>query len=96
MLSYYTKTNYNKYGNKNEVNNNNKIINNLNRVTLCLILFNSILFKYNIFSTIELKIFFDKNKKIINVVYFILILYSLVFILFKTFNCFRKKNRKKV
>ena len=45
-----------------------------------IIFFNSILIKINVLSPVELKIFFDKYIKIINAIYIILYVYSLVYI----------------
>ena len=61
---------------------------------IALIFFNSIIFKFNLFSTIELKIFFDKNTKIINSIYLILTLYSLIYIAFSGIQFFLKNKRK--
>ena len=87
------KTNNKKYENPNEVTNYKKI-NYLNRVGIILILSNFTMIKFNIFSTIELRIFFDKNRKIINAIYLILFIYSFGYIFFIGFKRFRKKNRK--
>ena len=89
LIGYYSKTSYNKYKNK------NKVINNLNRIMIALIFFNSIIFKFNLFSTIELKIFFDKNTKIINSIYLILSLYSVIYVAFSGIN-FCIKNKRKI
>ena len=66
ILCNYIKNNTKKDNNKNQINTDQKII-YLNRIMIGLILFNSAEVKFRIFSTIELKIFFDKNIKIINI-----------------------------
>ena len=89
------KTNYKKYENRKEIITDNKIINYLNRVMIILILFNFSIMKFKIFSTIELRIFFDKNRKITNAIYLILFIYSFGYISFISFQYFIKKIEKR-
>ena len=93
ILCNYIKSNTKKGNNKKEINTNQKII-YLNRIMIGLILFNSIEVKFRIFSTIELKIFFDKNIKIINAIYLILFFYIAGYIAINFFLYIRNKNRK--
>ena len=73
ILCNYIKNNTKEDNHKNQINTDQKII-YLNKIMIGLILFNSAEVKFRIFSTIELKIFFDKNIKIINIIYLILFL----------------------
>ena len=93
ILCNYIKNNTKKDNNKNQTNTDQKIL-YLNRIMIGLILFNSAEVKFRIFSTIELKIFFDKNIKIINVIYLILFFYIAGYITINIFIFFRNKNQK--
>ena len=93
ILCYYIKSNDNKGHNKNEISTNEKKI-YLNRVIIVLILFNSAQVKFKIFSTIELKIFLDKNMTIINAIYLFLFFYIVGYISLNIFFYFSNKNKK--
>ena len=82
---YFVKTKHSNYQ-KFRGSCNNAIIALLNKLIICLIIFNSIIIKYNILSPVELKIFADKNIKIIKHIYFSLFSYIVVFIIIKTFS----------
>jgi len=61
---------------------------------IVLILFNSAQVKFKIFSTIELKIFLDKNMTIINAIYLFLFFYIVGYISLNIFFYFSNKNKK--
>ena len=89
IICYYIKTNNKNYDNNRYINNN-KIIKILNIIMIFIIFFNSILVKIKVLSPVELKIFFDKYIKIINAIYIILYIYSLVYISIYGFYYIRK------
>ena len=59
-----------------------KLISNLNKISIFLLIFNLVLIRFNIFSPIELNIFFDKNKTLINIVYIILSIYAIFYFIY--------------
>lgn len=89
-ICYYIKTNYTKHEN-NKISTNDSLIKNLNIIMIFLIIANSIVVKYNIFSPIELQIFYDKNKKIINSIYILLYFSIFLCLLFQSLFSIRRK-----
>lgn len=63
-----------------------KLINNLNKISIFLLIFNLAIIRFHILSPIELHIFFDKNKAIINTIYIILSIYAIVYFVYYIFN----------
>ena len=101
IICYYIKANNTKYENS-KINISDNLIKNLNIIMISLIIFNSVIIKVNILSPIELQIFYDRNKKIINSIYNVLYIYIFLSILFHSiFSLLKrisenKRNLKKI
>ena len=94
IACYFIKITYKTYDKIKEIRNK-KLIINLKKIIICLIFFNSSIAKLNILSPVELKMFIDKNIRIINALYFILSLYVFGYISFWGSVYFLKKNNSK-
>ena len=64
----------------------NKLISNLNKISIFLLVINLAMIRFNILSPIELHIFFDKNKALINIVYIILSIYAIFYFIYYILN----------
>ena len=60
---------------------NSKRLNFLKKAGICFIFLNLIIIRFNILSPIELKIFFDKNNVLINIIYIFLYIFAIVYLI---------------
>ena len=96
LISYFHKIKYEIIDKTKEIKNS-KLIVNLKKSSICLIFFNIGMIRFNLLSPIELKIFFDKNKLLINIMNLILFIYSICYFFYWGFAFYnsRKMTKKK-
>ena len=77
---------------------NKKLIINLKKFSIFLLSFNFVMIRFNILSPIELKIFADKNNILINIIYIILCIYSILYFINWVYDFYsiKRKSRKYV
>ena len=74
MKNYKTKDN-------NVVDKNTKIIAIIKKINICLFILNFVLIRFNYLSPINLKIYYNENKLLVNIIYSILGFYYLIYLL---------------
>ena len=70
---------------------NSKIISKLKKVNICLFILNFLFIRFNFLSPKDLKIFYYKNKILVNIVYSCLGLYYLILLIVRTYEYLRKR-----
>ena len=74
---------------------NKKLIINLKKFSIFLLSFNFVMIRFNVLSPIELKIFADKNNTLINIIYIILCIYSILYFINWVYDFYTIKRKSK-